>query len=145
MEQRSLGKPEKTRSSSLSNRQKLRSIQRNKTSVQSFRPNHHIGKKFNDMNRVRCVLIYLIKYNVEFSLFFSFAVAQICPPSQNYIPIAPITDLSAHIPSSPPKTFNYDTPPPSYDTVRNQVHRGTESSQYVPTHSTSKFDQLRYL
>ena len=44
MEERSIGKPENTRNSSSSNRQTLRSIRRNKTSLQSFRPNQHKGK-----------------------------------------------------------------------------------------------------
>ena len=44
MEERSLGKPENTRSSSSSNHQNVRSIRRNKTTVQSFRPNQHRGK-----------------------------------------------------------------------------------------------------
>ena len=43
MEERSLGKPENTRSSRSSNRKTLRPIRRNKASVQSFRPNQHRG------------------------------------------------------------------------------------------------------
>ena len=144
MEERSLGKPENTRSSSSSNHQNVRSIRRNKTTVQSFRPNQHRGKFLMILIGLD-VFTLLIKYNVEFPLFLSFVVAQICPPSQNYFPTAPITDLSTPGPPSTTQAFNYDTPPPSYDGVRNQVPRGNKSSQYVPTHSTSKLDQLRYL
>ena len=143
MEERSLGTPENTRRSSSSNRQTLRSIRRNKTSVQSFRPNQHRGKFL--MILIELDVFYLIKYYVKFPLFLSFVVAQICPPSQNYFPTAPMTDLSTPSPPSTTQEFNYDTPPPNYDGARNQVPRGNKSSQYVPTHSTSKFDQLRYL
>ena len=90
------------------------------------------------------LMLYLIKYNVEFPLFLSFVVAKICPPSQNHFPTAPMTDISTPSLPSTAQAFNYDTPPPSYDGVRNQVPRGNKSSQYVPTHSTSKFDRLRY-
>ena len=77
--------------------------------------------------------------------FLSFVVAQICPPSQKYLPTAPMTDLSTHSPPSTSTTFNYDTPPPTYDEVRNQAGRGSEPSKHVPHHSTGKFDQLKYL
>ena len=77
--------------------------------------------------------------------FLCFVVAQICPPSQKYLPTAPITDLSAHSPPSTSTTINYDTPPPSYDEVRNQAYRGSEPSRQVPNHSTGKFDQSKYL
>ena len=146
MEERSLGKPENTRSSSSSNRQTLRSIRRNKTSVQSFRPNQHRGKFLMILIGLDVFyMIYLIKHNVEFPLFLSFLVAQICPSSQNHLPTAPMTDLSTHSPPSTSITFNYDTPPPSYDEVRNQDGRGSEPSKHVPHHSTGKFDQLKYL
>ena len=144
MEERSLGKPENTRSSSSSNRQTLGYIRRNKTSVQSFRPNQHRGKFLMILIGLD-VFNLLIKYNVEFPLFLSFVVAQICPPSQNYFPTAQMTDLSTPSPPSTTQAFNHDTPTPSYDGVRNQVPRGNKSSQNIPTHSTSKFDQLRYL
>ena len=77
--------------------------------------------------------------------FLSFIVAQIRPPSQKYFPTAPMTNLSTHSPPSISTTFNYDTPPPSYDEVRNQAGRGSEPSKHVPHHSTGKFDQLKYL
>ena len=77
--------------------------------------------------------------------FLSFVVAQIRPPSQKYLPTAPMTDLSTHSTPSTSTTFNYDTPPPSYDEVRSQACRGSEPLEHVPHHSTGKFDQLKYL
>ena len=80
--------------------------------------------------------------NPRLPLFLSFVVAQVYFLSVNYIPTAPMTDLSIVEPSSSSNIFNYDTPPPSYDQVYNKASRGSKSLHHVPTDSTSKFDEL---
>ena len=139
MENRSPCNPDTTSSSSTSG---PRSFSYN-TNVESFRPIQQRGKIVIVWIKLDVFSVVFYCINPRLPLFLSFVVAQVYSPSLNYIPTAPMTDLSIVEPSSSSNIFNYDTPPPSYDQVYNQASRGSKSLHNVPTDSTSKFHELK--